>query len=86
LPAPSQTPVVPQLVAPVSIQGAAGLFPPKATAEQVPRPLSAQDLQVPQLPLLQHTPSVQRLLRHSVPSTHVAPASFKLVQEFDWQV
>ena len=68
------------------MQRAAGLFPPGATAEQVPSPLSAQDLQVPQDPLVQHTPSVQRLLRHSVPSAQVAPRGFKLVQEVDWQV
>jgi hypothetical protein len=87
LPAPSQTPVVPQLLAPVSIQIAAGSLPPAATAEQVPCPFSAQELQLPHDgPVLQQTPSVQRLLRHSVPITQAVPSGFRLVQELDWQV
>ena len=87
LPAPSQTPVVPQLANPVSIQTAAGSAAPAATGEQVPCfPLTAQDIQLPHGPLLQQTPSVQKLLRHSVPNTQAAPGSFRLVQELDWQV
>jgi hypothetical protein len=85
-PAPSQTPVVPQLAVPVFMQTAAGSVPPTAMGEQVPLPLSAQDLQLPQGPLLQQTPSVQKLLRHSVPATQLVPGGFKLVQEPDWQV
>ena len=87
LPPLPQTPVVPQLDAPVFTQRAAGSAAPVATGEQVPCPLSAQDLQLPQDgPVVQQTPSVQKLPRHSVPRTQVAPRGFKLVQEFDWQV
>jgi len=79
--------VVPQLAAPVSMQSAAGSAAPAATGEQVPSfPVTAQELQLPQGPLPQQTPSVQKLLRHSVPRTQVAPAGLRLVQEPDWQV
>jgi hypothetical protein len=78
--------VVPQLAAPVSMQSAAGSAAPAATGEQVPFPFRAQELQLPQGPVEQQTPSVQKLLRHSVPERQVAPGGFRLVQEPDWQV
>jgi len=59
---------------------------PEVSGEQVPMPFNAQDLQLPHGPLLQQTPSVQKLLRHSVPNTQVVPGGLRLVQEADWQV
>jgi hypothetical protein len=87
LPAPSHRPVVPQLDAPVSVQSAAGSAAPAATGEQVPSfPLTAQERQLPQGPLPQQTPSVQKLLRHSGSEAQVVPDGLRLVQEPDWQV
>ena len=84
---PSQTPVVPQLAAPMSTQTVSGSAPPAATGVQLPCfPLTAQELQLAQGPLAQQTPSVQKLVRHSPPVAQLAPAGLRLVQEPDWQV
>jgi hypothetical protein len=49
-------------------------------------PLTAQDLQLPHGPLVQQTPSVQRLLKHSAAVAHVVPGILRLVQEPAWQL
>ena len=46
----------------------------------------AHELQLPQLALVQQTPSVQFPLKHSVPAVQTAPFAFRLVQTFDMQV
>jgi hypothetical protein len=84
---PSQTPVVPQLAAPMSTQTATGSAPPAGTGVQVPCfPVTAQELQLAQGPLTQQTPSVQKLVEHSPGAAQLAPASLRLMQEPDWQV
>jgi hypothetical protein len=80
-------PLVPQLAAPMSTQTATGSAPPAATGAQLPCfPLTAQELQLAQGPVVQQTPSVQKLVRHSLPAAQLAPAGLRLVQEPDWQV
>ena len=79
-------PLVPQLAAPMSTQTATGSAPPAATGAQVPVPFTAQELQLAQGPVVQQTPSVQKLVRHSLPAAQLAPAGLRLVQEPDWQV
>ena len=57
------------------------------TGWQVPAfPDTAQERQLPHGPLEQQTPSVQKVLRHSLPAAQVAPDGFRLVQLPDWQV
>jgi hypothetical protein len=64
-----------------------GSVVPGATGAHAPRcPVTAQLWQLPQGPLEQQTPSVHRLLRHSVPDTQETPSGLRLVQEPDWQV
>jgi len=71
----------------MSTQVAAGSGPPAATGVQLPcLPLTAHELQLAQGPLMQQTPSVQKLVRHSLPAAQLAPAGLRLVQEPDWQV
>src|SRR3954471_9177690 len=66
-PEPSQRPVVPQLAAIWSVQTWAGSAT-TPTGWQLPAlPVTAQDRQLPQGPLEQQTPSVQKALRHSIP-------------------
>ena len=84
MPAPSQVPVVPQVLA--AVVGQALLAVPAATGAQVPPPLTLQALQVPQAVVLQQTPSVHIPLRHSPAAAQVAPSGFRLVQTPDWQV
>ena len=86
-PAPSQRPVVPQLAANWSVQTWAGSAAAAATGWQLPAlPDTAQERQLPHGPLEQQTPSVQNVLRHSVPEAHEAPSVLRLTQELDWQV
>jgi hypothetical protein len=86
-PAPSQRPVVPQLWAVWSVQTWAGSVAIAATGWQLPSlPVTAHDRQLPHGPLEQQTPSVQNVLRHSVPDTHDAPSALRFTQEPDWQV
>ena len=71
---PSQKPVLPQLLAPWSVQFPAGSVPLAATGEQVPAaPESAQDMQVPVQAVPQQTPWAQMVLLHSVPLEQTAP-------------
>ena len=71
---PSQKPVVPQLLAPLSLHFPAGSVPLTATGEQVPAaPVSAHDRQVPVHAVPQQTPWAQMVLLHSVPLEQTAP-------------
>jgi hypothetical protein len=64
-----------------------GSVPPAGTGAQLPGlPVTAHELQLAQGPVVQQTPSVQKLVRHSLPAAQVAPAGFRLVQVPDWQV
>jgi hypothetical protein len=84
-PAPSQTPLVPQLDGGIIGQPASAA--PALTAWQVPSdPGNAQVLQVPQLAATQQNPSVQLPLKHSAPARQAAPLAFRFVQTFDMQV
>ena len=59
------------------------------TGKQVPAVApepSAQDLHLPQGPLVQQTPSVQKVLRHCAPMVHAEPSGRRFVQEPAWQV
>jgi hypothetical protein len=87
-PAPSQRPFVPQLAAVWSVQTWAGSGAAAATGWQVPAfPDTAQERQLPHDgPLEQQTPSVQNVLRHSLPEAQDAPSALRLTQEPDWQV
>lgn len=87
-PAPSQSPLVPQLAANWSVQTWAGSATVAPTGWQLPAlPDTAQERQLPHDgPLEQQTPSVQNVLRHSVPDAHDAPSALRLTQEPDWQV
>jgi hypothetical protein len=85
-PAPSQVPVVPQVMASIAAQSPAGSSP-AGTAWQVPCLLvTAQELQLPQLAAAQQKPSVQLPLKHSVPDRQAAPLAFRLVQVLAMQV
>jgi len=44
------------------------------TFEQVPAPFRLHALQPPQLPTLQHTPSVQKPLPHWLAAVHAMPS------------
>jgi hypothetical protein len=76
----------PQLAAPWSWHVPAGSGMPVPTGEQVPLPFAAQELQLPQGPLLQQTPSVQKVLRHSAPEPQAAPSDLPVAHTPDWQV
>ena len=57
------------------------------TGWQVPAlPVTPQERQLPQGPLEQQTPSVQNVLRHSLPEAQLVPSALRLTQEPDWQV
>jgi hypothetical protein len=74
LPAPSQTPSVPQVAAPWSAQVPRGSAAPAGTGVQ--RPIadgSPQDRQAPWHASAQQTPSTQKVLAHSPPVTQVWP-------------
>jgi hypothetical protein len=86
-PAPSQTPVVPQVEAAMFMQTPAGSLPPAGTGLHVPCwPARAQVAQLPQPASLQQNPSVQLALKHSAPAAQAAPLAFRLVQTFDMQL
>jgi hypothetical protein len=86
-PAPSHTPVVPQLDTPMFMQMPAGSTPPAATGRQLPCwPAIAHESQLPQLADAQQNPSVQLPLKHSGPATQAAPLALRFVQTFDIQV
>jgi hypothetical protein len=75
---PSQTPVVAQLAAPMSLQVPVGSKPPAETGEHVPgAELSAHDMQVPAHEVRQQTPCAQKPVAHSDPSPHVAPGDLR---------
>ena len=53
---------------------------PSATDAQVPLPLALHDWHVPQLAVVQQTPSVQLALTHSWAAAQVAPFAFLATQ------
>jgi hypothetical protein len=59
---------------------------PGATGAQLPPAAAEQDLHVPQGPLEQQTPSVQKVLRHCAPELHAEPSGRRLVQDPAWQM
>jgi hypothetical protein len=69
----TQTPVLPHSPAATQFGGSAVL---SATFEHVPLPLSAHDWQMPQLEVVQQTPSVQLPTAHSFAAEHAAPFPF----------
>lgn len=74
----TQTPVLPHsLVTGQRLCGSAEL---SATLPQVPLPLAAHDWQVPQLEVVQQTPSVQLALEHSLAALQAAPFAFLATQ------
>lgn len=74
VPRPSQTPVVPQLAAPASLQVPVGSAPPEVTGEQVPGDDAlAQDMHAPAQAVRQQTPWAQKPVAQSEPSLQVAP-------------
>ena len=73
----SHVPVVPQLVAPMSLHIARGSGAPSSTGQQVPtRPGAAHETQPPSQVTLQQTESAQKPDAHSVPAAHFAPFIF----------
>lgn len=66
--------------------GQALVAAPAASGAQVPAPFTLHALQAPQLELLQQTPSVHIVLRHSLPALQAAPSAFRFVQTPDWQL
>ena len=77
---------MPQLAAPWSMQMPAGSLT-GPTGAHIPVPgAAAHERQLPQGPLVQQTPSVHMLLRHSAAEAHDVPSGLRLVQEPDWQV
>lgn len=85
-PAPSQTPVVPQLALPMSVQRPLGSGP-AGSGEQVPSlPVTLQALQAVQAALEQQTPSVHMPLRQLALLAQAAPSGSRLVQMPPWQV
>lgn len=77
-PAPSQTPFVPQVATPWSLQVPCGLLAPTATLLQVPAVADRlHDLQVPLQFVEQQTPWLQKLDLHSVPLAQLRPLSLR---------
>jgi hypothetical protein len=71
---PLQNPVVPQVVAPWSLQVPVGSVPPAAIGEQVPAvPVSAQERQLAVQLVAQQTPCAQMPLVHSLAAAQGAP-------------
>jgi len=70
----TQTPVLPH--APLLAQRLCGSAELSATFPQVPLPLELQDWHVPQLEVVQQTPSVQLPLVHSLAAAQAAPLAF----------
>jgi hypothetical protein len=56
------------------------------TDAQLPPATTEQDLHLPQGPLEQQTPSVQKVLRHCAPVLQGEPRGRRFVQEPAWQV
>jgi hypothetical protein len=86
-PAPLQAPVLPQ-VAPAG-HCPAGAVVPVGMNEQLPIPLTLQAWQVPQGPVPQQTPSVQKPVRHWVPPVQAWPFGLRaqlLLEPEPWQV
>jgi hypothetical protein len=74
LPAPSQKPVFPQVVAPSAVHWLFGSMPSAGTGLQVPGvPASAQDMQLPVQAVVQQTPWVQNPLWQSPAAAQLAP-------------
>lgn len=61
-------------------QRACGSAELSATLAQVPLPLALHDWHVPQLEVVQQTPSVQLALTHSWAAAQVAPLAFLATQ------
>jgi hypothetical protein len=76
---PWQRPVIPQVV-PEAVQRPCGSAAPLPTAAQVPTLLTLHAWQVPQLALVQHTPSTQLPELQSCAAVQATPAAF-----FIWQ-
>jgi len=74
----TQTPVLPH--SPPAGQRPRGSAELSATLPHVPLPLAAHDWQVPQLVVVQQTPSVQLPVVHSCAAPQAAPFPFLLVQ------
>jgi hypothetical protein len=77
LPAPSQTPSVPQVAAPLSVQVPRGSAAPAGAG--VHRPIAEGSAQVRHAPWhasAQHTPSTQKVLAHSDPLAQLWPLAF----------
>ena len=68
-PPPLQVPVLPQV--PLARHWPLGAVVPDPMAAQLPAPFTLQALQVPQGPLPQQTPSVQKPLMHWVAEAQV---------------
>jgi hypothetical protein len=74
----TQTPVLPH--SPLAAQRLCGSAELSPTFAQVPLPLAPQDWQVPQLEVVQQTPSVQLPLEHSFAAAQAAPFAFLAAQ------
>ena len=73
-----QSPVVPQLAAPLSLHCPVGSEPPAGTGEQTPTlPFTAQDRQVPVQVVPQQTPCAHTPLWQSVPVWQTAPLALR---------
>jgi hypothetical protein len=73
LPAPSQKPVFPQVVAPSAVHCPFGSMPSAGTGLQVPGvPPSAHDMQLPVQAVVQQTPWAQNPLWQSLPAAQLA--------------
>lgn len=88
LPVPSQKPSLPHVIGSVAAHPPSGSGPPDGIGEQVPgEPANAQLVHTAVQALLQHTPSAQKPLLHSVACVHEAPSPFlphlPLTQRFD---
>jgi hypothetical protein len=82
-PLPSQTPVVPQLVAPASVHVPVGSVPPEGTGAHVPSvPESAHDVHVPAHAVRQQTPWAHWPSTHSAPSPQAAPGGLSPHEPF----
>ena len=78
LPAPSQKPVFPQVVAPAAVHWPFGSMPSAGTGLQVPGvPTSAHDVQLPLQAVMQQTPWAQNPLWQSPGAAQLAPGGRK---------
>jgi hypothetical protein len=74
----TQTPVLPH--APLLAHRPCGSAELSATVPHVPFPVALQDWHVPQLEVVQQTPSVQLALVHSFAAVQAAPFAFLATQ------